>query len=382
MSPLPIFLFLTSALQLTDNQVLPLLVKGLGERDEWPEIGESGALDLMAAYALGAAAGPLLVTRLFPHFRGRIAIVTGLALLAFAQVGFSMVPPFAVAMGWRALAGAASGILSYALLIEAVAAGNRAVTLMTSGFLLAYVAGIPTGAKLEASVGLSTFYVGFGAVSLFLAVTAAFVVPRGTAKPPDTSTRSFASFFRERRFALGLLTSVVIGAALVGPVALFPTALQDPDGAALSQDSVGNLYYLAGLGPLLALSLAPRLLHRFGRRRVAVVGAAALAVPLLLMPLGAAAPWSGAALLIAALLIETLRRTALQGHLGTLPNDDDRPRYLALRNVCVQVSIAIGILAAQRVSNVGGLAAACGVAAVLALLAAATVPQAARSVAS
>jgi len=364
-----VFLFITAALQLTDNQVLVLVQDVLSEQ-YWKGQGFDAAW-LFVAYPIGAAIGPLSITRLAPSFRGRRAIVTGLVVLATVQFSFAFTPSFAVALGLRALAGAASGVLSYALLIEAVAHGNRAVTVMTSGFLLAYVLGIPSAAKIAASLGLDQLFILLGVVSMALAVGAATLrLPKHTLSV--RTPRRFRDFFRNPVYRAGLATSVLIGAALAGPVAIFPKLLREQGG--LNLDDVAVVYYLGGLGPLLAIPFVPRLIRSFGRRRVAIIGAIILVVPLLAMPLGSHGVAAAAAVLLIALALESLRRSALQGHIGSLAPEDDRPRFLALRNVAVQISVSGGVTLAILLRDQLGFSAACGAAAILALCSAACIP--------
>ena len=99
-----VFLFLTAALQLTDNLVLALVAPDLS-KSFWPDTGVD-ALWLLVAYSIGAAIGPISVTRFAPAFRGRRAIATGLAVLATVQLAFAFQPAYQVALALRALAGA------------------------------------------------------------------------------------------------------------------------------------------------------------------------------------------------------------------------------------------------------------------------------------
>lgn len=356
-----VFLFITAALQLTDNQVLALIQGALGER-YWPDL-DAPAGWLLAAYPVGAALGPLSITRYAPSFRGRRAIVTGLMVLATVQLAFAFKPAFAVAIVLRMLAGAASGVLSYALLIEAVAAGNRAVTVMTSGFLLAYVLGIPSAAKIAAHLGLETLFLGLGGVSIVLAIGATTLrLPKHALA--TRTPRRFRDFARNPVYRNGLATSVLVGAALAGPVSIFPKLLSSVGGFSL--DDIATVYYVGGLGPLIAIPFVPRCIRAFGRRRMAIIGALILIGPLLVMPLGARGIAVAAIILLGALAIESLRRSALQGHIGSLAPEDDRPRYLALRNVAVQISVSGGITLAIQLRNGIGFGAACAAAAALA----------------
>ena len=367
---MPVFLFITAALQLTDNQVLALVAPRLNAAF-WP----GSAIDaswLLTAYPIGAAIGPLSLTRFAPSFHGRRAVVAALAVLAATQLAFALQPTIEIAFALRALAGAASGVLSYSLLIEAVNCGDRAVTAMTSGFLLAYVLAIPSAAKVAAGLGLPALFQGLGGLSLLLCAAACFVVPSTRRHLTATRPKPFRHFLRNPTYRAGLLTSVLVGAALAGPVAIFPKMLQTQAGLGLSDVAV--IYYIGGIGPVLALPFVPRIIRSLGRKRTSVAGALLLVGPLLAMPLGAHGIFAAAVLLMLALSFETLRRSALQGHIGTLAPQEDRPRYLSLRNMAVQVSVSGGVSLAIVLDDAGGFVVACAVAAALAAASALFIP--------
>lgn len=364
-----VFLFLTAALQLTDNLVLALVAPDLS-KSFWPDTGVD-ALWLLVAYAIGAAIGPISVTRFVPAFRGRRAITTGLAVLATVQLAFALQPAYQVALVLRALAGAASGVLSYALLIEAVKCGTRAVTAMTSGFLLAYVLGIPSAAKMGDALGLPVLFQCLGGLSVILCVLALAVVHWTPASRAAGSPKRFRHFLKDPTYRAGLLTSVLVAAALAGPIPIFPTVLRQ---AGLALSDVAIIYYLGGLGLILALPIVPRVIRTLGRKRTCVVGALALVAPLLAMPLGAHNAFIAAALLMLALGVEALRRSAMQAHIGSLAPDEDRPRYLTLRNIAVQISVSGGTSLAIVLHDASGFTAACAVAAALAAASALFVP--------
>ena len=183
------------------------------------------------------------------------------------------------------------------------------------------------------------------------------------------------TFLRDQHLRAGIVTSVLVGAALAGPVAAFPSALQSKNAAHLSLNDVSDVYYLAGIGPLLALPLIRPFIRRFGSQGTARWGALALILPIISMPLAMHSKWAAAGLLLGALMVETLRRTALQNLVGKLAADDHRPRYLALRNVAVQVAIAGGIALTFFIVSAFGWKVACGLGAFMALASSFWVPS-------
>lgn len=365
-------LFAGSVLQVTDNQVMPLLVPGL-ERGVWT--GSDGT-DLLVAYALGAAAGPLLVTGALPRLAGRTAAVGAMLVLGAAAAGFAALPGFPAALALRAVSGAASGVLSYALLSVAVATGSAAVHAMTAGFLTALVAGAPGGAILVHHFGVPAFFLGVAGCALVLAAGAAAVferVPIRDTEPP----RGFLRFLERTPQRNGIIVSVAMAMAISGPMAIFPGVLAE--GAALDQQGIGLAYLAAAVGPLLALAAGPVVRRRAGVRSIGVAGALLLAGMIAVLPLAGAAVATAIAVLVLALLVETIRRSAIQEIVASLAADQDRARYLALRGLCVQAGIAAGIAAAARVEESVGFGAACLAAASLAVVTAPFVPAPGRA---
>ena len=364
------FVFLAAAFQLTDNQVFALLAATL-DQEYWPDGGDASWL--LVAYPLGAALGPCLLTQLAPSVKARAVVTVSLVTLAALQFTMALAPTFALALGCRGIAGAASGILSYALLIEAVRAGDRTVTFMTAGFLLAYVLGIPSAAAVAATVGLPTLFTALGVAAALLAASAQILLPTSATTQHTDTPRPFRHFLASHRYRSGLITSMLIGAALAGPVAVFPQLLTSTGGMGLND--VAWVYYLGGVGPILALPFVPRLIQALGMARTCTLGALTLVPALLAMPLGAHGTVIAGCLLMLALAVETVRRTALQAHMGGLAPEQDRPRYLALRNVAVQVSVSGGVAGAILVRDGAGFMATCVLAAALAAASARWVPK-------
>src|SRR5262249_1816733 len=153
--------------------------------------------------------------------------------------------------------------------------------------------------------------------------------------------------------------SMLIAAAVGGPTTILPAVLQGTDGAGVSLTALGVIYLVAGAGPLLALGLSHVVRRRCGNRRLPITG------PLALLPLLPAVPWCArsatliAPLLVGALFVETLRRAALQNHISGLAPRQDLARYLGLRGVLVQLSLAGGSWMAAKLQAHAGFAIAC-----------------------
>lgn len=352
--------------------MLPLLLRELGT-EVWPGAPVSW---LVSAYALGAATIPFAVSLRFPRLPSAPLALGALATLGGLALAFALTPPFWLAVVLRALAGGASGVLGYAALGWAARHGSGAVTAQTAGFLLALVLGPAAGALLADRTGVTVPYLAIAAMAMLLCVAGLARARRegdehANSEPPHAAHR----LLRERPLRRLLLASVLIGGGVAGPVTLFPTALGDPLGAGLDLEGRALVYLLAGIGPLLALPLGRPVLARFGQTEVARAGAVVLGISLALLPLAASSFELAAIGLGGAMLLETLRRSALQAISASLPRASDRARFLALRSLCVQIGIALGVQLSFALYASGDLIIATSVGAILAASSALLVPR-------
>lgn len=356
---IPALFFFTSVLQATDAEVMRFLIPSL-KAGVWPA---SDPTYLVVAYNIGAALGPLLLIVRWPGLPARLTMTMALGVLAMSELAMGALPSFGGAIIVRALAGAASGVLSFSQLAMAVQVGGRSIAGMTAGFLVALVAGAPLAALLASRFGPGPLYLMVGAMLAGITALALWLLP-----PAVSQSRTAAGFERllsHPRLRLGILTSVLVGAGIAGPMTLLPSELQRPGGAALTLAETGRLYLVTGLGPLFALMLSGAA-SRLGSLRARAQRLAWPLVPaVLLLPLAATSAGFAGALITLALLFETLRRTALQGLIGQLPEQDDRTRYLGLRGIIVQVGLAIGTTLADQLRDRLGFGFACAAGALL-----------------
>jgi DHA1 family purine base/nucleoside efflux pump-like MFS transporter len=175
-----VLFFSISFLQALDNQLIPVLRPILDV-----EMPGAPSGHLLTSYALGCGLIPILATSGGRGNRARLLTLVSLLALALAAVVFGLTVSFPTRLLMRALAGAASGILSVTLLIGAArlvdeGARARQFTVIAAGYLTALVLGVPLGAMLadhQASIG--AIYVPIGAVALLLAPLAAMLFERG-----------------------------------------------------------------------------------------------------------------------------------------------------------------------------------------------------------
>ena len=368
--PASAFLFVASFVQAADNHLVnPLLPEF--ERT----LGAAAADRLPQSYALGAAVLPFLVALLWKA-RARLLIAPAFALHAAAAFVFYGAEADQAGI-WRgaiarAMAGAASGVLSFALLSFAADAADptarsRRIAFQTAGFTSALVLGVPLGAWLAATFGPRVPFAGVGLFGAVLAMIAVHLTGGGTAAtdagPPAIRT-PFRKMLADRRALFGLGAVFLVGAAVAGPASRLGLRLHEDAGAGTID--IGFVYLAAGLAPIAVMPFAGRLLRLTGAAELAAYGSVAFAAPALLMGLPFAAGLKPAgALFFVALVCDVLRRTGLQSLMAEAAPEADRARFLAVRGLVAQTGLAIGAEVAVPLHRGSGFFAVCAMGAAL-----------------
>ena len=344
---------LTAALQVADNELIALLAKRMSGTI-WPHHEVDQVLRLLVSYPVGAALGALAFAKVFPRVRPVTGCLWGLGMLLVSQGLMGFLPPLEVALALRALAGAGSGILAFNLLAAAAERGTTQITAMTVGFLLGLVVGPLLATELVTRAGFTPYFLGLAGINGTLWVGFLVLRRRDPGKMQiNLEPMRFRSILKNRTLFRGILCSVAIAAAIGAPMALFPTALQTDAGISLL--TLGRVYLVAGLAPLLAWPFSQSLVRSRGAFFVARAGAIALVPFLTFMSVATSGVVLATGTLFGALLIETARRTALQAHVAALAEESSRSRFLALRNLMVYLGLAAGRGAATEIGPRWGL---------------------------
>lgn len=317
----------------------------------WPD---SDARFLLLAYALGAALVPLWLFQTWPRITAGAAALGALIAIALANGAFAMLPPFGVALGARALTGAASGVLSAALLDIAIGVGRTAVLAQSGAFVIGIALMLPFTAWLGSLIDIDGVASVYSGLALFVFVPGAHCIPARSTPHVSPSPEAAAadSNGRERRL---LLVALLSAAALAAPAAFAPSVLQQPDGANMDLDETGILLSFSALGPMLVMILQRPI---FGGRTSGMLarGGTLLLIPALLLLAGALHdPISAAVLLPVLLAIETVRRTGLAGLMAGAVPQGERRSFLALRGLALQLGTAIGLAAALPLLTFQGI---------------------------
>lgn len=308
----------------------------------WPD---ADARLLLLSYALGAALAPLWLFQTFPRLAANHAAMGALIALALANGMFAMLPPFGVALAARALVGAASGVLSTALLDVAARQGRGAVLAQSGAFVAGIALFMPLDAWLGALIDIDGVASVYSGLALCAFIPAAHCLPDEKDLHVSASAEDAAAQAnpRERRLLFAALLSA---AALAAPVAFTPAVLQSQSGGNLDLYDTGMLLSFSALGPMLVVLLRRQI---FAGRSFAVLarGATWILLPAILLLAGALHDPLTAALLLPVILgIETVRRTGLAGLMATAVPVGERRAFLALRGLVLQLGTAVGLAAA------------------------------------
>lgn len=273
----------------------------------------------------------------------------------------------------RALTGLAGGLIS-ALAITALAQASgydkrgRRMTLISVGYYLAPLAGVPLSIWLAAQYGWRLVF----AVTGLLAGAAA-VLLRGVTRNFEAEVATSASQPDHHRLSisarLGIANAFFVSGGLIGFTAYLGTWLFESLSA--KPEKVGVVYALINAGALAGGLLGGWLADRFGKRSVVKQGTAAMLLGLLLMATLALSTAMAEIMLVAiglTVFAAALRVAPLQALLTELVAPKQRASYIALRNLSSQLGIGLGVLCCGRLYQIYSYA---GVSAFCALLTAA-----------
>ncbi|MDX3192831.1 MFS transporter [Streptomyces sp. MN03-5084-2B] len=224
---------------------------------------------LTSAFAAGMVAGAPLMAALARSWRRRTALLGFLALFAATHVVGGLTTSFAVLLGTRVLAAVANaGFLAVALTaVTGLARPGRALAVLLGGTTVACVAGVPSGALLDAAFGWrSAFWV------VALLCLPAFA---GVWRIPDTPAGAKPAGLRAELAALRPLTGVLLLAALVNAATFGVFTYLAPLAGGVAPVPVVLAAF--GTGCFAGVAAAGRLADRWPGRVVALGGPLLLA---------------------------------------------------------------------------------------------------------
>jgi MFS transporter, DHA1 family, inner membrane transport protein len=312
-----------------------------------------------AVYALGAP----LVVRAARAVRPERLAAGALALFAVANAATAAAPSYAALLGARVLAAACAGVfMPTAALVAARAVSEeqrgRALAFVVGGSSAATALGVPLGTFVGGAVGWRAVFYAVAIASALIAA-AATSLPRTERPPAGPGTRVLATLATTLLWATGSFTFFAYVAVVLARRASVGTA------------GLAAFLLLFGLVGIVGAAAAGRLTDTRGPIAPLVGGLLLIAVAL--AGLAAATGRVAAVLLVALYAFGTWAVTPPQQH-RLLGAGGDTSFLLSLNASALYGGVALGSgLGGVILAATGSVAALCGVAAALELLAVASV---------
>ncbi|MFF4667442.1 MFS transporter [Streptomyces sp. NPDC001282] len=223
-----------------------------------------GVTAFTAAYA---AAGPFL-SRVLVGRSTRTALLVALGTFNLGNLATALAPTLGVFLASRVVAGAGAGVLTAVATATAGALvadheRGRAMAMVTFGLSTGTVAGVPLGMLIGEQVGwrgTMGFVVLIGVLSMFALALRSGTLPQ----LPASRSSGNGAVLRNRRVALGIALSFVLGMASLG---LYTYLLPVADESGLNSWGFA-LVWAWGIGGVLGSGLIGRPLDTLGPRRL------------------------------------------------------------------------------------------------------------------
>lgn len=291
---------LVSALVFVDTMLYAALTPLLGHFAHELRLSSATAGLLVAAYAAGALIGGLPGGVAAARMGPRRAVLTGLALMALASLGFAFSESLGQLVATRLLQGMGSAFTwagAFSWLIAA-APRERRGTLIGTAMGAAVVGALfgPVVGALAAETGRATVFCAVSALALVLAATTLTIPSRAPERPSAAALRRAAS----NRLFLAGLGLLALASLLTGVLSVLAPLHLSHDG--WGPTAIGAVWLLAAALEAVESPLIGRVSDRRGTRTPVLYSLAAGGmVSLVLMLAPAAVPY--AILIVAASVV-------------------------------------------------------------------------------
>jgi predicted MFS family arabinose efflux permease len=349
-----LILFGVLFLGVSDTQLVAPLLPLIAE-DLQTTPGHAGII--VTTYSLAAAAFALIVGPLSDRAGRKKVLVAGLALFTITSVLTYHVYTFSSLVIVRAMTGLAAGTLSTSALSFAAdyypyAQRGRAMGILSMGYFVAFVVGVPAGALAASRFGWQWVFGCLSAASGLMLALAILRLP--TDEQQVHSKRSAVGFmehFRKTDRIAGMAAAFLTSGGVVGFLTYVGVWLKNS--YELSVDRIGLIFMVSGIAAVAASPLSGWLSDRAGKRQVIVWSNVVLAFLFVIVartPLGLWLVIGIAALSIAA----SARQAPLHALTTEIVGPGIRGEYIAIRNAASQVGIAtMAIISAPVFDTVG-----------------------------
>ncbi len=304
---------------------------------------------LITAYSTTAAVGSLITGPISDRFGRRKMLLTGSALLTATLALHGFAGSFSTLLLLRALAGAATGLVNasaLAFVADAFPTDRRgwAHGWVMNGVAASTLLGIPGGTLLAETWGFRAPFLAYAILTGLSGLLVWWLIPQIDTGHRGLSIRSalrtYADLLRQPRIAVPAL---VFFPGLCGVAffrSYFPTWLREAH--AFSGAEIAALFFVGGVGNVLAGPHAGRLSDRIGRKPVIVAAFTGVAVLFLLSPLATSPHWLFFVLFFVLLVCFGARSGPFRTLLTEMVPAAQRGALLSLTLAVGQVGLALG----------------------------------------
>jgi predicted MFS family arabinose efflux permease len=363
-----LILFGVLFLGVSDTQLvaplLPLIARDLGTTP-----GHAGII--VTTYSLAAAAFALIVGPLSDRVGRKKILISGLVLFTLTSFFTYHVSTFTALIILRSVTGLSAGTLSTCALSFAgdyypYHQRGRAMGVLSMGYFVAFVVGVPAGALAAARLGWHWVFACFSIGSALVFVIALVGLPGDPSRStPRRSRFSAIDHFHKPDRLSGMAAAFLTSGGIVGFLTYIGAWLNSVHG--VSVERIGLLFMFAGIGAVVASPFSGWLSDRAGKRTVIIFANLVLA---LLFIVVARMNWGMG--LVAAVAVLSIAASARQAPLHALSTEivgtEIRGEYIALRNAASQMGIAAVAAISSSVFDSAGFAGVSLVAAAVTLL--------------
>jgi predicted MFS family arabinose efflux permease len=363
-----LILFGVLFLGVSDTQLvaplLPLIARDLGTTP-----GHAGII--VTTYSLAAAAFALFIGPLSDRIGRKKVLVTGLALFSLASFFTYHVSTFSALVILRGMTGLAAGTLSTSALSLAgdyypYEQRGRAMGVLSMGYFLAAVVGVPVGALAASRLGWQWVFGGLSAAGVVTFLLAMTRLPSDKKRAVRGRSRlSLMDHFQKSDRVAGMAAAFLTSGGLVGFTTYVGAWLATTHH--IGVDRIGLLFMVAGLAAVAMSPLSGWLSDHAGKRTIIIWSNVLLA---LLFVIVARIGWGAWLVLgIAGLSIAASARQAPLHALTTeIVGPEIRGEYIAVRNAASQLGIASLAMISSLAFDSAGFAAVALVASLTTLL--------------
>jgi multidrug resistance protein len=363
-----LILFGVLFLGVSDTQLvaplLPLIALDLGTTP-----GHAGII--VTTYSLAAAAFALFVGPLSDRVGRKKVLVSGLALFTIASFLTYHVSTFNALVILRAMTGLAAGTLSTSALSFAgdyypYEQRGRAMGILSMGYFVAFVIGVPAGALAASRLGWHWVFACLSAgAAVMFAITIVRLPSTTIGREAGWQGNGFIDHFRRRDRFAGMIAAFLTSGGIVGFLTYVGAWLKTTYDIGI--DRIGLLFMVSGAAAIIASPLSGWLSDHAGKRNVIIWSNIVLAFLFVIVARMGLGIW-----LVAGIAMLSVAASARQAPLHALTTEivvpEVRGEYIAIRNASSQLGIAAIATISASAFDAAGFSAVALIAAMATLL--------------